>query len=179
MVVPDWFLDRIYPYTHQVKIKIETLATSKTILSMNSATIKLIAVGITGCVLGYFIGRIYLPVSALPPPPPPSEPAEPAAEIISDKKDSETAPTAEPAAEPAAEIILNKKDSEPAPTAEPPAEPADPNKFDPILGENNEIIGFMYKIDALRKSLTIPKNPTTNFKKIGYEAFPKTRDLLL
>ena len=156
MVVPDWFLDRIYPYTHQVKIKIETLATSKTILSMNSATIKLIAVGITGCVLGYFIGRIYLPVSALPPPPPPSEPAEPAAEIISDKKDSE-----------------------PAPTAEPPAEPADPNKFDPILGENNEIIGFMYKIDALRKSLTIPKNPTTNFKKIGYEAFPKTRDLLL
>ena len=156
MVVPDWFLDRIYPYTHQVKIKIETLATSKTILSMNSATIKLIAVGITGCVLGYFIGRIYLPVSALPPPPPPSEPAEPAAEII-----------------------LNKKDSEPAPTAEPPAEPADPNKFDPILGENNEIIGFMYKIDALRKSLTIPKNPTTNFKKIGYEAFPKTRDLLL
>ena len=156
MVVPDWFLDRIYPYTHQVKIKIETLATSKTILSMNSATIKLIAVGITGCVLGYFIGRIYLPVSALPPPPPPSEPAEPAAEII-----------------------LNKKDSEPAPTAEPPAEPADPNKFDPILGENNEIIGFMYKIDALRKLLTIPKNPTTNFKKIGYEAFPKTRDLLL
>jgi len=160
MVLPDWFLERVYPYTRQVKIKIETLASSKTILSMNSSTIKLIAVGITGCALGYLIGRICLP----PVPPPP-------AEIILDKKDSETAPPAETA--PPIESVKN---------LEPPSpvniEQILNNKFDPILGENHEVIGFMYKMDALRKSLTIPKNPS-NLNKIGYQAFPKTRDLLL
>ena len=161
MVLPDWFLERVYPYTRQVKIKIETLASSKTILSMNSSTVKLIAVGITGCALGYLIGRI-----CLPPSPP--------AEIISDKKDSETAPPAEPA--PPAPPIESVKNLEPPPPVN--IEQILNNKFDPILGENHEVIGFMYKMDALRKSLTIPKNPS-NLNKIGYQAFPKTRDLLL
>ena len=173
--MPDWLLERIFPYTHQVKVKIETLASSKTILNMNNPTLKLIAVGVAGGLLGFAAARIYF---SLPPP------------VQHEEKSTETEEPAKPAepVEPAAEpkpaepVEPAKPVPEPAPAAPAPIEqidtttPFNNNKFDPILGENNEVIGFMYKIEALKKALT---QPSPVLKKIGYQAFPKTRDLLL
>jgi hypothetical protein len=155
-----------------VKVKIETLASSKTILNMNTATLKLIAVGVAGGLLGFAAARIYF---SLPPP------------VQHEEKSTETEEPAKPAepVEPAAEpkpAEPAKPVPEPAPAAPAPIEqidtttPFNNNKFDPILGENNEVIGFMYKIEALKKALT---QPSPVLKKIGYQAFPKTRDLLL
>lgn len=140
---------------------------------MNTATLKLIAVGVAGGLLGFAAARIYF---SLPPP------------VQHEEKSTETEESAKPAAEPAepakpAEPVEPTKPvQEPAPAAPAPIEqidtttPFNNNKFDPILGENNEVIGFMYKIEALKKALT---QPSPVLKKIGYQAFPKTRDLLL
>ena len=165
--MPDWLLERIFPYTHQVKVKIETLASSKTILNMNTTTLKLIAVGVAGGLLGFVAARIYF---SLPPPAQheeksmnPVEPAEPE--------------KPEKPAEPAAPIVsIEQIDT---------TNPFNNKKFDPILDDKEYVIGFMYKMEALKKALTrpppvsTPKKPQT-ITKIGYATFDhQTRDLLL
>ena len=171
--MPDWLLERIFPYTHQVKVKIETLASSKTILNMNTATLKLIAVGVAGGLLGFAAARIYF---SLPP------------SVQHEEKSTETAEPAEPD-----HPLSPVEPSEPDEPAEPPissieqidtSNPFNNKKFDPIVGEDEHVIGFMYKMEALKKALTrppvsTPKKPQT-FTKIGYATFDhQTKELLL
>jgi hypothetical protein len=82
--MPDWLLEQIFPYTHQVKVKIETLASSKTILNMNITTLKLIAVGVAGGIFGFVAARIYFHPSSAP--------------YAQNEKSIERAESAEPAA---------------------------------------------------------------------------------
>ena len=57
--------------------------------------------------------------------------------------------------------------------------PFNNKKFDPILDDKEYVIGFMYKMEALKKALTRPP-PAFTPKKIGHAAFDRqTRDLLL
>jgi len=179
--MPDWLLEQIFPYTHQVKVKIETLASSKTILNMNTTTLKLIAVGVAGGLLGFVAARIYFHPSPVPHAPhaqneksmEPAEPAEPA----------EPEKSAEPH-EPVQPLTL----VEPIhPPADPPivsieqidtTNPFNNKKFDPILGEDDHVIGFMYKMEALKKALSRPSVSIP--KKIGYASFDRqTKDLFL
>ena len=163
--MPDWLLERIFPYTQQVKVKIETLASSKTILNMNTTTLKFIAVGIAGGLFGLALGRIYFS----PPPAKPAESAEPAESdhpLSPMKLDEPPAPT----------ISIEQIDT---------TNPFNNKKFDPILNDKEYVIGFMYKMEALKKALTrpppvsTPKKPQT-LTKIGYANFDnQTRDLLL
>ena len=173
--MPDWLLERIFPYTQQVKVKIETLASSKTILNMNTTTLKFIAVGIAGGILGFS-----------PPPP-----------VQHEEKSTETAEPAEPEKpEKSAEPDHPLSPVESSAPVEPPApissieqidtsNPFNNKKFDPILNDKEYVIGFMYKMEALKKALTrpppvsTPKKPQT-LTKIGYANFDnQTRDLLL
>jgi len=166
--MPDWLLERIFPYTQQVKVKIETLASSKTILNMNTTTLKLIAVGLAGGLLGFVAARIYFHPSPAPHVPHvshaqneksmnPVEPVEPA----------EPEKPAEPAAP---TISVEQIDT---------TNPFNNKKFDPILDDKEYVIGFMYKMEALKKALTRPPSVSIP-KKIGHAAFDhKTRDLLL
>jgi hypothetical protein len=162
--MPDWLLERIFPYTQQ------TLASSKTILNMNTATLKLIAVGVAGGLLGFVAARLYFhssTPSVLPAP------------LVQHEKSMEPA---EP-----------EKPVEPAKPVDPPissieqidtSNPFNNKKFDPIVGEDEHVIGFMYKMEALKKALTrppvsTPKKPQT-FTKIGYATFDhQTKELLL
>jgi hypothetical protein len=155
--MPDWLLERIFPYTQQ------TLASSKTILNMNinTTTLKLIAVGVAGGLFGFMAARLYFHSSA-----------------------SSVLP---------ASLAQNEKSMEPA-EPEKSVEPADPpissieqidtnnpfnnKKFDPILNDKEYVIGFMYKMEALKKALSRP--PVSIPKKIGHASFDKhTRELLL
>ena len=180
--MPDWLLERIFPYTQQVKVKIETLASSKTILNMNTTTLKFIAVGIAGGLFGLALGRIYFS----PPPP-----------VQHEEKSTETAEPAEPekpekSAEPdhpLSPMSPMKPDEPPAPISSieqiDTSNPFNNKKFDPILNDKEYVIGFMYKMEALKKALSrpppvsTPKKPQT-LTKIGYANFDnQTRDLLL
>jgi hypothetical protein len=183
--MPDWLLERIFPYTPPA------LLSSKTVANMNTTTLKFIAVGVAGGLLGFVAARIYFSSwSAVHAHEEKSmEPVELA----------ELAESAEPAelAEPAESV----ESVEPAESVEPvePVEPVPPissieqidtsnpfnnKKFDPILDDKEYVIGFMYKLDALKKALSrppvsIPKK-TQNPIKIGYATFDrKTRDLRL
>ena len=174
--MPDWLLERIFPYTQQVKVKIETLASSKTILNMNTTTLKLIAVGLAGGLLGFVAARIYFHPSPAPHVPHvphaqneksmnPVEPAEPA-EPAEPEKPIEPEKPAEPAAP---TISVEQIDT---------TNPFNNKKFDPILNNKEYVIGFMYKMEALKKALSRP--PVSIPKKIGHASFDKhTRELLL
>ena len=180
--MPDWLLERIFPYTHQVKVKIETLASSKTILNMNTTTLKLIAVGVAGGLLGFAAARIYF---SLPRPVQHEEKSTETAEPAEPEKSAESHESHEPdhplspmkADEPAAPIpSIEQIDT---------TNPFNNKKFDPILDDKEYVIGFMYKMEALKKALTrpppvsTPKKPQT-ITKIGYATFDhQTRDLLL
>ena len=147
--MPDWLLERIFPYTQQ------TLVSSKTILNMNTTTLKLIAVGVAGGLLGFVAARIYfsLPLPAQHEgksmnPVEPAEPADPADPPISSIEQIDT------------------------------TNPFNNKKFDPILNDKEYVIGFMYKMEALKKALSRP--PVSIPKKIGHASFDKhTRELLL
>jgi hypothetical protein len=165
-----------------VKVKIETLASSKTILNMNTTTLKLIAVGVAGGLLGFVAARIYF---HLPPAPhaqneksmEPAEPAEPAepeksAEPHESHEPVQPLTLVEPTQPPADSSIVSIEQID-------TTNPFNNKKFDPILGEDDHVIGFMYKMEALKKALTRPP-PVSIPKKIGHAAFDhKTRDLLL
>jgi hypothetical protein len=167
--MPDWLLERIFPYTQQLKI--ETLASSKTILNMNTTTLKLIAVGVVGGLLGFVAARIYFHPSPAPHVPHvphaqneksmnPVEPAEPEKPEKPEK----------PAESPAPTISIEQIDT---------TNPFNNKKFDPILDDKEYVIGFMYKMEALKKALTRPPSVSIP-KKIGHAAFDRqTRDLLL
>ena len=154
---------------------------------MNTATLKLIAVGVVGGFLGFAAARLYFsPPRSVQHEEKSMKPAEPA----------EPEKSAEPH-EPDHPLTLVLP-SEPAePPAEPPADPPissieqidttnpfNNKKFDPILDDKEYVIGFMYKMEALKKALTrppvsTPKKPQT-ITKIGYATFDhQTRDLLL
>jgi hypothetical protein len=139
--MPDWLLERIFPYTQQ------TLVSSKTILNMNTTTLKLIAVGVAGALFGFMTARIYfsLPAQHEEKSMNPVEPAEPADPPISSIEQIDT------------------------------TNPFNNKKFDPILDNKEYVIGFMYKMEALKKSLTKPSVVEKKWR----TAFPKTRDLLL
>jgi len=167
--MPDWLLERIFPYTHQVKVKIETLASSKTILNMNTTTLKLIAAGVAGGLLGFVAARIYFHPSPAP--------------HAQNEKSMEPAEPAKPA-EPVRPLTL----VEPVqPPADPPissieqidtTHPFNNKKFDPILDDKDYVIGFMYKMEALKKALSRPSVAIP--KKIGYASFDRqTKDLFL
>jgi len=176
--MPDWLLEQIFPYTHQVKVKIETLASSKTILNMNTTTLKLIAAGVAGGFLGFVAARIYF---HLPPAPHAShaqneksmEPAEPA-------EPEKSAEPAEPH-EPVQPLTLVEPTQPPADSSIEQIDTTNPfnnKKFDPILGEDDHVIGFMYKMEALKKALSRPSVAIP--KKIGYASFDRqTKDLFL
>ena len=137
-------------------------------MNMNTTTLKLIAVGVAGGLLGFVAARIYFHSSA---------------------------PSVLPAS-----LAQNEKSMEPAEpekSVEPvePVEPVDPpissieqidttnpfnnKKFDPILNDKEYVIGFMYKMEALKKALSRPPSVSIP-KKIGHASFDKhTRDLLL
>lgn len=185
--MPDWLLERIFPYTHQVKVKIETLASSKTILNMNTATLKLIAVGVAGGLLGFAAARLYFspprPVQHEEKSMKPAEPAEPE----KPEKSAESHESHEP--DHPLTLVLPSEPSEsaaPIPSIEQidTTNPFNNKKFDPIVGEDEHVIGFMYKMEALKKALTrppvsTPKKPQT-FTKIGYATFDhQTKELLL
>jgi hypothetical protein len=139
--MPDWLLERIFPYTQQ------TLVSSKTILNMNTTTLKLIAVGVAGALFGFMTARIYfsLPAQHEEKSMNPVEPAEPADPPISSIEQIDT------------------------------TNPFNNKKFDPILDNKEYVIGFMYKMEELKKSLTKPSVVEKKWR----TAFPKTRDLLL
>ena len=157
----EW-LERFFPYTHQIKVKFETLASSKTIINMNTTTLKLIAVGVAGGLLGFTVARIYFS-------PPPAVHAH-------EEKSMKPAGAAEP-----------EKSVEPVESVDPPissieqidtTNPFNNKKFDPILDDKDYVVGFMYKMEALKKALSRP--PVSIPKKIGHATFDrKTRDLLL
>jgi len=157
--MPDWLLERIFPYTQQ------TLASSKTILNMNNTTLKLIAVGVAGGLFGFIVARLYFHSSA---------PSVLPASLAQNEKSIEPA---EP-----------EKFSDPVEPADPPissieqidtTNPFNNKKFDPILNDKEYVIGFMYKMEALKKALTRPPSVSIP-KKIGHAAFDRqTRDLLL
>jgi hypothetical protein len=151
-----------------VKVKIETLASSKTILNMNTATLKLIAVGVAGGLFGFVAARLYFhssTPSVLPAP------------LVQHEKSMEPAEPEKPV-EPV----------EPAKPVDPPissieqidtTNPFNNKKFDPILNDKEYVIGFMYKMEALKKALTRPPSVSIP-KKIGHASFDKhTRELLL
>ena len=144
---------------------------------MNTTTLKLIAVGVAGGLLGLALGRIYFS----PPRP-----------VQHEEKSTETAEPAEPE-KPAGSHESHESHEPDHPLS--PMEPAKPSaptieqidttnpfnnkKFDPILDDKEYVIGFMYKIEALKKVLTRPP-PVSTPKKIGYANFDnQTRDLLL
>ena len=135
---------------------------------MNTTTLKLIAVGVAGGLLGFAAARIYFS----PPPP-----------VQHEEKSTETEEPAEPA-EPAEPVEPNPP---PTPPPTPPTlsieqidttNPFNNKKFDPILDDKDYVIGFMYKMEALKKALARPSSQT--FKKVGYASFDhQTKDLLL
>ena len=151
--MPDWLLERIFPYTQQVKVKIETLASSKTILNMNTTTLKLIAVGVAGGLLGFVAARIYFHPSPAPH-----------AQNEKSMKPAEPEKSVEPVDPPISSI--EQIDT---------TNPFNNKKFDPILNDKEYVIGFMYKMEELKKSLTKPSVVEKKWR----TAFPKTRDLLL
>jgi hypothetical protein len=174
--MPDWLLERIFPYTQQLKI--ETLVSSKTILNINTATLKLIAVGVAGGLIGFVVARLYFHSSA---------PSVLSAPLAQHEKSMEPAKSAEPH-----ESHESHESHEPDHPLSPmePAKPSAPTisieqinttnpfnnkKFDPILDDKEYVIGFMYKIEELKKSLAKP----SVIEKKWRTAFPKTRDLLL
>jgi hypothetical protein len=185
--MPDWLLEQIFPYTHQVKVKIETLASSKTILNMNTTTLKLIAVGVAGGLLGFVAARIYFHPSPVPHAPhaqneksmEPAEPAEPA-------EPEKSAESHEPheSHEPVQPLTLVEPTQPPADSSIVSIEqidttnPFNNKKFDPILDDKDYVIGFMYKMEALKKALSRPSVSIP--KKIGYASFDRqTKDLFL
>jgi hypothetical protein len=137
--MPDWLLEQIFPYTHQVKVKIETLASSKTILNMNTTTLKLIAVGLAGGLLGFVAARIYFH-----PSPAPHVPHVPHAQNEKSMNPVEPAEPAEPA-----EPEKPEKPAEPAvPTISveqiDTTNPFNNKKLDQNLDDKDYVIGFMY-----------------------------------
>ena len=163
----EW-LERFFPYTHQIKVKFETLASSKTIINMNTTTLKLIAVGVAGGLLGFTVARIYF--SPLPAAAPHEEksmkPAEPEKSVEPVKPEKSVEPVDPP--------ISSISSIEQIDTTN----PFNNKKFDPILDDKDYVVGFMYKMEALKKSLSRP--PVSIPKKIGHATFDrKTRDLLL
>ena len=180
--MPDWLLERIFPYTQQVKVKIETLASSKTILNMNTTTLKLIVVGVAGGLLGFAAARIYF---SPPRPVQHEEKSTETAEPADPEKPEKSAASHEPH-EPdhPLTLVLPSEPAEPAasiPSIEQidTTNPFNNKKFDPILDDKEYVIGFMYKMEALKKALTRPP-PVFTPKKIGYATFDhQTRDLLL
>ena len=176
--MPDWLLERIFPYTHQVKVKIETLASSKTILNMNTTTLKLIAVGVAGGLLGFVAARIYFHPSPAPhaqneksmEPAEPAKPAEPA-EPAESHEPVQPLTLVEPIQPPADSSIVSIEQID-------TTNPFNNKKFDPILDDKDYVIGFMYKMEALKKALTRPSVAIP--KKIGYASFDRqTKDLFL
>jgi hypothetical protein len=151
--MPDWLLERIFPYTQQ------TLVSSKTILNMNTTTLKLIAVGVAGGLFGFVAARIYFH-----PSPAPHVPHVPHAQNEKSMKPAEPEKSVEPVDPPISSI--EQIDT---------TNPFNNKKFDPILNDKEYVIGFMYKMEALKKSLTKPSVVEKKWR----TAFPKTRDLLL
>jgi len=165
-----------------VKVKIETLASSKTILNMNTTTLKFIAVGVAGGLIGFAAARIYFH---------PSTPS--ASSVLPAPSVSSALPAQNEKFMESAEPAEKEKSVKPVEPVEPvkPAEPVDPpiasieqidttnpfnnKKFDPILNDKKYVIGFMYKMEALKKSLAKP----SVVEKTWRTAFPQTRDLLL
>ena len=148
---------------------------------MNTTTLKLIAVGVAGGFLGFVAARIYFH-----PSPVPHAPHAPHAQ---NEKSMEPAEPAEP--EKSAE---SHEPVQPLTLVEPTQPPADPpissieqidttnpfnnKKFDPILDDKDYVIGFMYKMEALKKALSRPSVSIP--KKIGYASFDRqTKDLFL
>lgn len=154
---------------------------------MNTATLKLIAVGIAGGLFGLALGRIYF---SPPRPVQHEEKSTETAEPAESEKSAESHESHEP--DHPLTLVLPSEPAEPP--AEPPissieqidtTNPFNNKKFDPILDDKEYVIGFMYKMEALKKALTrpppvsTPKKPQT-ITKIGYATFDhQTRDLLL
>ena len=145
---------------------------------MNTTTLKLIAVGVAGGFLGFVAARIYFHPSPAPHAP-----------HAQNEKSTETAEPAEP--EKSAEPAEPHEPVQPLTLVEPTQPPADSSieqidtthpfnnkKFDPILDDKDYVIGFMYKMEALKKALTRPSVAIP--KKIGYASFDRqTKDLFL
>ena len=136
---------------------------------MNTTTLKLIAAGVAGGLLGFVAARIYFHPSPAP--------------HAQNEKSMEPAEPAKPA-EPVRPLTL----VEPVqPPADPPissieqidtTHPFNNKKFDPILDDKDYVIGFMYKMEALKKALSRPSVAIP--KKIGYASFDRqTKDLFL
>ena len=135
---------------------------------MNTTTLKFIAVGIAGGLFGLALGRIYFS----PPPAKPAESAEPEKPAEPAEPDHPLSPveSSAPVEPPAPTISIEQIDT---------TNPFNNKKFDPILDDKEYVIGFMYKMEALKKALSRPP-PVSTPKKIGYTNFDsQTRDLLL
>ena len=120
---------------------------------MNTTTLKLIAVGVAGGLLGFVAARIYFHPSPAPH-----------AQNEKSMKPAEPEKSVEPVDPPISSI--EQIDT---------TNPFNNKKFDPILNDKEYVIGFMYKMEALKKSLAKPSVVEKKWR----TAFPKTRDLLL
>ena len=145
---------------------------------MNTTTLKLIAVGVAGGLLGFVAARIYFHLPPAPHAPHAQneksmEPAEPAEPEKSAESHEPVQPLTlvEPTQPPADSSILSIEQID-------TTHPFNNKKFDPILDDKDYVIGFMYKMEALKKALSRPSVSIP--KKIGYASFDRqTKDLFL